>query len=242
MMRTNGRKPGQLRDISLTCGVNPHAEGSCLVKMGATEVLCTASLVPGVPRWLKGKGEGWLTAEYGMLPRATHDRKDREATKGKQEGRTVEIQRLIGRSLRSVIDLRQLPDYTMWLDCDVLVADGGTRTAAVTGAWVAMALACHSGLAQRKLRGQAILQPLAAVSVGLGTEGPILDMDYSEDSQILADGNFVMGGDGAWVEVQLSAERRRVQEDELLQMLKLAKGGIEQLMKLQKDILTQATV
>lgn len=240
-MRMDGRAPNQLREVTMTCGVNPHAEGSCLIKMGGTEVLCTASLVPGVPRWLKGKGEGWMTAEYGMLPRATHDRKDREAVKGKQEGRTVEIQRLIGRSLRGILDLRQLPDYTLWLDCDVLVADGGTRTAAITGAWVAMALACHEGQRLGKVRGSAILQPLAAVSVGLGTQGVILDLDYAEDSQILADGNFVLGGDGKWVEVQLSAERARVQEDELNQMLILARGGIEELMALQKQIVAQAT-
>ena len=243
MSRPDGRAPAQLRDIGLTSGINPHAEGSCLIKWGKTEVLCTASLVPGVPRWLKGQGRGWLTAEYGMLPRATHDRKDREAARGKQDGRTVEIQRLIGRSLRAACRLEPLDGFTATLDCDVLVADGGTRVASITGAYVALAIAVKRLKASGAIREDPLTAQVAAVSCGLTEGGVVLDMDYAEDSSTLADGNFVMaGGEGvapAWVEVQASAERRLVSAAEMAEMQKLAQGGIEELFALQREILAR---
>ena len=244
MPRLNGRLHDQLRTIQLTTGTNPHAEGSCLVKFGLTEVLCTASVQDKVPQWLRGKGQGWLTAEYGMLPRATAERKDRESTRGKQDGRTVEIQRLIGRSLRSVCDLKPLDGYTIWVDCDVMVADGGTRTAAITGAYVALALALKD-MASRKLlkSSQPILKEhIAAVSVGVGAAGDILlDMDYAEDSSTLADGNFVMSGQGHWVEMQISGEQRPLRADELTAMQQVAQKGIAELFSLQQQILAAAS-
>lgn len=235
--RANGRQWSQLRDISLTTGVNPYAEGSCLVKFGYTEVLCTASIQERVPQWLKGKGSGWVTAEYGMLPRATGDRKDREATRGKQEGRTLEIQRLVGRSLRSVCNLRALDGLTVWLDCDVLVADGGTRTASITGAYVALALALRDLEKRKKLKGSVsatLPDQVAAISCGVTADGVVLDMDYAEDSTTIADGNFVMAAQGGWVEVQVSGEQRPVTSDEMTQMQVLAEQGIAELFQLQR--------
>lgn len=235
--RSNGRQMSQLREISMTTGVNPYAEGSCLIKFGFTEVLCTASVQDKVPQWLKGKGSGWVTAEYGMLPRATGDRKDREATRGKQEGRTLEIQRLVGRSLRSVCNLAGLEGFTIWLDCDVLVADGGTRTASITGAYVALALALREMAKSRKLKVpvEAILRDqVAAVSCGVSKEGVVLDMDYAEDSSTIADGNFVRSGAGGWVEVQVSGEQRPVTDDEVNLMRELAEAGIAELFQLQR--------
>jgi ribonuclease PH len=214
-----------------------------LIKWGKTEVLCTASLVPGVPRWLKGQGRGWLTAEYGMLPRATGDRKDREAVRGKQEGRTVEIQRLIGRSLRAACALELLDGFTATLDCDVLVADGGTRVASITGAYVALAIGIKHLLASGQLRENPLKAQVAAISCGLLDGGVVLDMDYAEDSTTLADGNFVMagtpGGAADWVEVQVSAERRVVSSAEMTEMQRLAREGIAELFALQRDILAQ---
>lgn len=237
--RIDGRQAGMLRDISLTTQVNPYAEGSCLAKFGKTEVLCTASVQNSVPRWLKGQGKGWLTAEYGMLPRATHERKDREASKGKQEGRTVEIQRLIGRSLRSVVDLKALDGYTIWVDCDVMVADGGTRTAAITGAYVAVALAFEHLLKTQQIRQNPLTGKLAAISCGVLDKGVVLDMNYEEDSTTLADGNFVLSGAGEWVELQISAEARPIKPAEMLEMQALALQGCQQLMDLQQQVLSR---
>ena len=236
-MRLNNRPDDQLREISLTTGVNPHAEGSCLIKFGLTEVLCTASVQEKVPQWLKGKGQGWLTAEYGMLPRATADRKDREAVRGKQEGRTLEIQRLIGRSLRSVCDLKALDGVTIWIDCDVIVADGGTRTAAITGAYVALAIAVKELERKKRLKGVVLRDQIAAVSCGLQENCVILDMDYIEDSNTLADANFVMAGSGHWVELQMSAEQKPVKAEDFARMQVLASRGIMELMELQKRAL-----
>lgn len=235
--RQNGRGMNQLREVSLTTGVNPYAEGSCLIKFGFTEVLCTASVQEKVPQWLKGKGQGWVTAEYGMLPRATGERKDREATRGKQEGRTLEIQRLVGRSLRSVCNLGALEGFTIWLDCDVLVADGGTRTASITGAYVALALALKELAKSKKLKTSVeavLVDQVAAVSCGVTSAGSVLDMDYAEDSSTIADGNFVMSGKGGWVEVQVTGEQRPVSNDELTAMRELAEGGIAELFQLQR--------
>jgi ribonuclease PH len=239
MIRAEGRAYDQLRPISLTTGVNPYAEGSCLVKFGMTEVLVTASIQDKVPQWLRGKGTGWLTAEYGMLPRATGERKDREATKGKQEGRTVEIQRLIGRALRAVTDLRALEGYTLWLDCDVLVADGGTRTASITGAYVAAMLAYEDLKSRNMLKNNHFLfrDQVAAISCGLTPQGAVLDMDYAEDSTTLADGNYVMTSSGQWVEMQVSAEQRPLTATELSSLQHLAQKGITELLALQRQVL-----
>lgn len=236
-MRLNNRPDDQLREISLTTGVNPHAEGSCLIKFGMTEVLCTASVQEKVPQWLKNKGQGWITAEYGMLPRATADRKDREATRGKQEGRTLEIQRLIGRSLRSVCDLKAMDGLTVWLDCDVIVADGGTRTAAITGAYVALAIALKDLERKKRLKGVVLRDQVAAVSCGLQPSGVVLDMDYLEDSNTLADANFVMAGNGHWIELQMSAEQQPVKAADFTRMQDLASRGIMELLELQKRAL-----
>lgn len=237
MGRSDGRLNDGLRHISLTTGVNPYAEGSCLVKFGMTEVLCTASVQQKVPMWMKGKGGGWLTAEYGMLPRATGDRKDREATRGKQEGRTIEIQRLIGRSLRSITDLKALEGLTIWLDCDVLVADGGTRTAAISGSYVALALAVAELEKRGKVGRGVLIDQVAAVSCGVTADGVVLDMDYAEDSSTIADGNFVMSGAGQWIEMQVSGEQRPITAREVTEMQRLAEHGIRQLFDLQKQVL-----
>ncbi len=236
-MRTDNRTADQLRDISLTTGINPHAEGSCLIKFGLTEVLCTASVQDKVPQWLKGKGQGWITAEYGMLPRATAERKDREATRGKQEGRTLEIQRLIGRSLRAVANLKAMDGLTIWLDCDVIVADGGTRTAAITGSYVALALALHQLEREKRLKGVVLGDQVAAVSCGLTQHGVVLDMDYLEDSNTMADANFVMAGNGHWIELQMSAEKTPVAAKDFTLMQTLAEKGIRELMELQRQAL-----
>lgn len=238
--RPDGRALNALRDIQITTGVNPHAEGSCEITYGQTKVLCTASLTPGVPRWLKGQGKGWMTAEYGMLPRATGTRKDREAVKGKQEGRTVEIQRLIGRSLRAVCDLSALDGYTLYLDCDVLVADGGTRTASITGAYIAAAIAIKRLQAAGSLKRSPFSQPIAAVSCGVTPAGVVLDMDYAEDSTTHADGNFVATADGHWIEMQITAEQRPITNEEHVEMLRLAQLGIAELIQLQMAIVDQA--
>ncbi|MGV3457292.1 ribonuclease PH [Sphingomonas sp.] len=224
-MRPSGRAPDQMRAISIEPNFTIHAEGSVLVSFGNTKVLVTASVEERVPPFLRGKGEGWVTAEYGMLPRATHTRGSREAAKGKQSGRTQEIQRLIGRSLRSVTDLKLLGERQITLDCDVIQADGGTRTAAISGAWVALRLAVDKLIAQGKLTGDPILQQVAAVSCGIYQGNPVLDLDYDEDSAADADANFVLLADGKIAEAQATAEGATYDEEGLLRLLRLARIG-----------------
>ena len=220
-MRPSGRAPDQMRTLSFEPGFTKHAEGSCLVSFGDTRVLVTASVEEKVPPFLRGKGQGWVTAEYGMLPRATHTRGNREAAKGKQSGRTQEIQRLIGRSLRAVVDMAALGERQILIDCDVIQADGGTRTASISGAWVALRLAVDT----LKLANDPIRTQVAAVSCGIHDGTPVLDLDYIEDSSAGSDGNFVLTGDGAIVEAQISAEGATFDEEQLLRMLRLARIG-----------------
>jgi len=238
-MRPSGRNPDQLREISFTCGFTKHAEGSVLVEFGDTRVICTASVDKSVPRFLKGKGEGWVTAEYGMLPRSTHTRSDREAAKGKQSGRTQEIQRLIGRSMRAVFDLKALGERTIQIDCDVLQADGGTRTAAITGAFVAAQDAVNKLIAEGKLAASPILGPVAAVSVGIVQGTPVLDLEYTEDVSCDTDMNVVMTGAGHYVEVQGTAEGAAFTRAEMDELLRLAEKGIAELMVLQQKSLSK---
>jgi len=233
-MRPSGRASDQTREISLETGVSRYAEGSCLAKFGQTHVLCAASVEPGVPGWMKGQGRGWVTGEYGMLPRATHTRGRREAAQGKQSGRTQEIQRLIGRSLRSIIDLKALGERTITLDCDVIQADGGTRTAAITGAWVALAKACAYLVAEKELKANPITGQVAAVSCGVFENAPVLDLDYAEDSNAEVDSNFVLSSDGRLIEIQATGEARPFTETEFAEMLRLAKLGCGQLFEAQK--------
>ncbi|OBS29906.1 ribonuclease PH [Tepidimonas fonticaldi] len=240
--RHDGRAPDQLRPVRITRGYTVHAEGSVLIEFGRTRVLCTASVEERVPPHKKGSGEGWVTAEYGMLPRATHTRSDREAARGKQSGRTQEIQRLIGRSLRAVFDLSALGERTITLDCDVLQADGGTRTAAITGAWVAAHDAVHQLLAEGKLQRSPILHPVAAVSVGIVGGVPVLDLDYVEDAGCETDMNVVMTGAGHFVELQGTAEGEPFSREDLQQLLALADGGIQQLIAMQRAALAGAEV
>ena len=220
-MRPSGRAPDQMRAIKLEPGFTCHAEGSCLVSFGDTRVLCTASVEGSLPSWLRGKGRGWVTAEYGMLPRATHTRGNREAAKGKQSGRTQEIQRLIGRSLRAVVDLKLLGERQITVDCDVIQADGGTRTASISGAWVALRLAVDS----LKLDKDPIVKQVAAVSCGIHNGQAVLDLDYIEDSAAGCDGNFVLTSDGNIVEAQVTAEGECYDEEGLLRLLRLARIG-----------------
>ena len=234
-MRPSNREPNQLRPIKITRNFTNHAEGSVLVEFGQTRVLCTASVMDGVPRFLKGKNEGWVTAEYGMLPRATHSRNDREASRGKQGGRTLEIQRLIGRSLRTCIDLKMLGENTITLDCDVLQADGGTRTAAITGACVAMKDALDWMVAREKLRKKPVFNFVGAVSVGIYRGQPVLDLDYAEDVLAETDMNVVMNEQGHFIEVQGTAEDGSFNRNQLNDMLALAETGISQLIELQKS-------
>ena len=233
-MRPSRRQPDELRAISLERGVVKYAEGSCFVKFGDTHVLVTATLEDRLPPWLKGQGRGWVTAEYGMLPRATNERTRREASAGKQGGRTVEIQRLIGRSLRAVVELEALGERQITVDCDVIQADGGTRTAAITGAWVAL----HDCLAWMKTREMLKTDPLrdhvAAVSCGICAGTAVLDLDYAEDSEADTDANFVMTGAGRIVEVQGTAEKVPFTEEQFLALLALAKRGVTKLVDLQK--------
>ena len=224
-MRPSGRAPDQMRAISIEPNFTIHAEGSVLVSFGNTKVLVTASVEERVPPFLRGKGEGWVTAEYGMLPRATHTRGSREAAKGKQSGRTQEIQRLIGRSLRAVTDLKALGERQITLDCDVIQADGGTRTAAISGAWVALRLAVDKLIAEGKLAADPILQQVAAVSCGIYQGNPVLDLDYDEDSAADADANFVLLADGKIAEAQATAEGATYDEEGLLRLLRLARIG-----------------
>lgn len=224
-MRPSGRAPDQMRPITIEPNFTRHAEGSVLVGFGDTKVLVTASLEERVPPFLRGRGEGWVTAEYGMLPRATHTRGSREAAKGKQSGRTQEIQRLIGRSLRSVVDMKLLGERQITLDCDVIQADGGTRTAAISGAWVALRLAVNTLLASGKLTVDPIQQKVAAVSCGIYQGTPVLDLDYIEDSGADADGNFVLLENGNIAEAQATAEHATYDEEALLRLLRLARIG-----------------
>jgi ribonuclease PH len=237
MQRPSGRAPTQLRDISIDRHFTCHAEGSVLVSFGDTRVICNASVEQGVPRFMRGQGRGWITAEYGMLPRSTGSRMAREASRGKQGGRTVEIQRLIGRSLRAAVDLAKLGENTITIDCDVIQADGGTRTAAITGACVAMVDAIN-GLQRKKLiTGDPLLQMVASVSVGIYQGVPVLDLDYPEDSSADTDMNVIMGESGGFIEVQGTAEGAPFARDELDGMLDLAADGIGQLITLQKAAL-----
>jgi ribonuclease PH len=234
-MRPSGRKPDELRPVSFTRGFTRHAEGSCLVRFGDTHVLCTASLEERVPPWLKGGGKGWVTAEYGMLPRATHERTRREAASGKQSGRTQEIQRLVGRSLRAVVDLPALGERQITLDCDVLQADGGTRTAAITGSWVAL-FDCLKWMEQRSMfKTWPLKDHVAAISCGIHGGTPVLDLDYPEDSSAGTDANFVMTGSGGIVEIQGTAEGEPFSEATLAELLALAKKGIGELVAKQKE-------
>jgi len=233
-MRPSNRKPDELRRVSVERAVSIHAEGSCLIKFGETHVLCTASLEERVPPWLKGKQRGWVTAEYAMLPRSTHDRMRREVTRGKPSGRTQEIQRLIGRSLRAIVDLQKLGERQITVDCDVIQADGGTRTASITGAWVAL-YDCISWMKARDMIGDDVLQDqVAAVSCGLYQGEPVLDLDYAEDSTADADSNFVMTGSGGIVEVQGTAETVPFSQENFDQLMGLARKGIKELVELQK--------
>ena len=233
-MRPSERAPDTLRAITLEAGVNRYAEGSCLVSFGHTRVLVTASLEEGVPPFLRGRGQGWVTAEYGMLPRATHTRGRREAAQGKQSGRTQEIQRLVGRSLRAVVELRALGERQITVDCDVVQADGGTRTAAVTGGWVALKLATRHLLEEGVIAREPILDHVAAVSCGLFEGAPVLDLDYEEDSSAEADANFVLTGAGDIVEIQATGEKRGFTKDEFEALFGLAREGIATLIDLQK--------
>jgi ribonuclease PH len=236
-MRPSGRAPHQLRPVRFTRGFTKHAEGSVLVEFGETRVLCTASVEEKVPPFLKGKGQGWLTAEYGMLPRATHTRSDREAARGKQSGRTQEIQRLIGRSLRAVVDMSQLGERTIQFDCDVLQADGGTRTASITGAYVALRDAIDGLVRKGLLPASPLRDAVAAVSVGMFEGVPVLDLDYIEDSGCETDMNVVMTGTGGIVEVQGTAEGKPFSRAEMAAMMDLAHAGIGELVALQRAAL-----
>ena len=224
-MRPSGRQPDEMRAVTIERSVSRNAEGSCLVSFGDTRVLVTASIEERVPPFLRGKGEGWVTAEYGMLPRATHTRGSREAAKGKQSGRTQEIQRLIGRSLRAVVDLKALGERQITLDCDVIQADGGTRTASISGAWVALRLAVDKLIAEGKIAGDPISSQVAAISCGIYGGTPVLDLDYDEDSNAGADANFVLLSNGNIAEAQATAEGETYDEEALLRLLRLARIG-----------------
>ncbi len=228
-MRPHDRALDQLRPVSIETGVSPYAEGSCIIKCGNTHVLCTASVDPGVPRWLKGKGRGWVTAEYGMLPRSTHTRMRREATKSGQGGRTMEIQRLIGRSLRAGVDLKALGERQIILDCDVIQADGGTRTASITGAWVALKLAINYLMEEGVLETDPITDQIAAVSCGIVEDTCRLDLEYTEDSAAQTDANFVLSATGGIIEIQASAEDTPFASDEFTELMRLAGKGINEL-------------
>jgi len=241
-MRPSGRRPDQLRVISLETGVNKHAEGACMARFGDTHVLCTASVEERVPPWLRNTGKGWVTAEYGMLPRSTNTRIDREAARGKQSGRTQEIQRLIGRSLRAVTDLAALGEVQVRVDCDVIQADGGTRTAAITGGYVALALALRKVQARGLIKTVPLIGQVAAVSCGLVDGTPVLDLDYVEDSGAQADSNFVMTDTGGIVEIQGTAETTPFAEAEFMALLGLARAGIADLCKVQAAALEAAAV
>jgi ribonuclease PH len=239
-MRLSGRTPTELRTVSLTTGFARHAEGSCLIRMGNTEVLCAASVEGRVPPFLRNSGQGWVTAEYGMLPRATHTRGDREAARGKQSGRTQEIQRLIGRALRAVVDRTLMGEVSITLDCDVLNADGGTRCAAITGAWVALSLAFRHMQKMNVIKTVPLIGQVAAVSCGISSGEPVLDLDYAEDSGADADANFVLTDSGGIVEIQGTAERTAFSESQFLGMLGFARQGVAALFEAQRQAVAAA--
>jgi ribonuclease PH len=238
-MRPSERAPDQTRDVTLETGVNRYAEGSCLVSFGHTKVLVTATVEESVPGWMRNKGAGWVTAEYGMLPRATHTRGRREAALGKQSGRTQEIQRLIGRSLRAVVDLKALGERQISLDCDVIQADGGTRTAAITGAWVALRIAVNYLIEEGVLKTDPILGQVAAVSCGVFKDTPVLDLDYEEDSSAEADSNFVLTNAGDIVEIQATGEKRGFTRAEFESLFALAEKGIGELFVKQREAVSR---
>ena len=238
--RPSGRRTDEMRPVTLEVGISPYAEGSCMATFGNTKVLCTASVEEKVPPFLRGKKQGWITSEYGMLPRSTHSRMDREASRGKQSGRTLEIQRLIGRSMRTICDLARLGERTVWIDCDVIQADGGTRTAAITGAYVALAIACKRLLTDGKIEVSPLTDAVAAISCGVTEAGAVLDLDYPEDSTAIADGNFVFTGKGQIVEVQTTAEDSPIEHEAFNQLIKLAQKGIRELITLQQEAVAQA--
>ena len=235
MPRPSGRTNTQLREVTIETNINAYAEGSCLISFGNTKIHCTATVQETIPRWMRGSGKGWVTAEYGMLPRSTHTRIDREASKGKQTGRTVEIARLIGRSLRAVVDMEALGERTIWLDCDVIQADGGTRTASITGAFLALELAIQKLIADGKIKETPIRENLAAISCGVTENGEVLDLDYDEDSCAIADSNFVITESGGLVEVQATAEDKAIHKDSFQKLLSIAEDGIADLIALQKQ-------
>lgn len=234
-MRPSGRAPDEMRAISIETGFTRHAEGSCLISFGDTRVLCTASVEERIPPWLRGKCEGWVTGEYSMLPRATHTRGQREAAKGRQSGRTQEIQRLIGRSLRAVVDLKKLGERQITLDCDVIQADGGTRTASISGAWVALRLAIDGLMQSGAITEDPILGRVAAVSCGIYEGTPVLDLDYPEDSNAEADANFVLIEGGKIAEAQATAEGAPYDEEALLRLLRLARMGCDRIFAAQAE-------
>ncbi len=236
-MRPSNRKHDEIRNIQIETNYLKSADGSCLIKCGDTHVICTASIDENLPRFLKNKGKGWVTAEYGMLPASTNNRMNREATQGKQGGRTVEIQRLIGRSLRSVVDFQALGERQIIIDCDVINADGGTRTAAITGGYVALYLACAKLLDKGRIRKMPIKDNVAAISCGIYRGLAVADLDYAEDSDADVDANFIMSGDGRIIEIQGTAEKEPFTQEALLQMLDLAKSSISQLVQLQNKAL-----
>jgi|TARA_B100000767_G_C19724509_1_gene518835 ribonuclease PH len=236
-MRKDGRKNNELREIDFTINYTKHAEGSVLAIFGDTKVLCTASIESRVPRWIKGQGSGWITAEYGMLPRATHTRSNREATRGKQSGRTQEIQRLIGRAMRGAIDLNALGEKTITLDCDVIQADGGTRTAAISGAYLALKIAVNNLLKKDLIDVDPLTNYLGAISVGIYQNEPILDLNYIEDSSAETDMNIVMNDLGEFIEIQGTAEGRTFKKEELGAMLSLAEAGIQDIIAKQRKII-----
>lgn len=241
MTRIDGRRPDQLREVRITRHFTRYAEGSVLIETGNTKVLCTATVEDKVPNWLRGQGQGWVTAEYSLLPRATHVRTAREAAKGKIGGRTMEIQRLIGRAIRSVVDLTQLGDYTIWLDCDVIQADGGTRTASITGSFVALLDAIRWMMDNNKIKESPVYAFLAATSVGIVNGTPILDLCYEEDSNAQVDMNVVMTGDGKIIELQGTGEEAPFTREELNQLYSLGEKGVLELINHQKSVITDLT-
>ena len=235
--RPSNRNFDELRNITLEANVSPYAEGSCIAKFGNTHVLCTASIENKLPLWLRNSGKGWITAEYGMLPRSTHSRMDREVTKGKPSGRTQEIQRLIGRSLRSVVDLKRLAEYQIKIDCDVIQADGGTRTASITGAWVALYQAINYLLKSGQLSENPIIDQVAAISCGICENQVLVDLDYKEDSTAETDGNFVMTENNGIVEIQTTAEEKPFNKEQFQKLLNLAELCTKNIFKIQKNAL-----
>ena len=237
--RPSGRATDELRQVTIETDVNAYAEGSCLISFGNTKVLCTASVEEKVPGWLRGQKQGWVTAEYGMLPRSTHSRMDREAARGKQGGRTVEIQRLIGRSLRAALDLKKLGEYTITIDCDVIQADGGTRTASISGGFVALADAVKTLVESKKIKENPIVSQIAAISVGVYQGTPVLDLDYPEDSSAETDMNVIMNDKGGFIEIQGTAEGEAFSDEHMMGMLSVARKGISEIMEMQREALFQ---